>query len=191
VTVTLQTSPAWSLRLIAELEAADARAIALARPLTAAQLNWKPRPEVWSVGQCLEHLCVANEVYLPPLSDALAGHQPAAIEEIRPGWLGRWFIRNYIEPSSETKRAKAPKKIAPGTIIEPGILDRFLRGNEAARECVRRAAPYDVNRIRFRNPFIPGLRFSVGTGLEVLTKHERRHLLQAERIRESTGFPSA
>jgi hypothetical protein len=176
---------------MAELHAADARAIALARTLTATQLNWKPRPEVWSIGQCLEHLCVANEVYLPPIVKSLDGQQPAPIDEITPGWLGRWFIRNYIEPSSQTKKAKAPKKIAPGVSIEPGILDRFLRGNDAAREFVRRAAPYDVNRLRFKNPFIPGLRFSVGTGLEVLTRHERRHLLQAERIRELPEFPAA
>jgi hypothetical protein len=176
---------------MAELQASDGRAIALARPLTATQLNWKPRPDVWSIGQCLEHLCVANEVYLPPLSDALEGHEPAAIDEIRPGWLGRWFIRNYIEPSAETKRARAPKQIAPGTArIDPDILDRFLRGNEAAREFVRRAGPYDVNRIRFKNPFISVLRFSVGTGLEILTRHERRHLIQAERVRASPGFPA-
>ena len=185
------TSPAWTLRLLAELEAADARATALARPLTATQLNWKPRPEVWSVGQCLEHLCVATEVYLPAIADALDGHQPASVDEIRPGRLSRWFIRKYIEPSAETKRAKAPKKIAPGTAIDAGILDRFLRGNDAVRQFVRRAAPYDVNRIRFKNPFVPGLRFSVGTGLEVLTRHERRHLLQAEGIRQTPGFPAA
>jgi hypothetical protein len=41
----------------------------------------------------------------------------------------------------------------------------------------------------FRNPFVPVIRFTVGTGLEILSKHERRHLLQAERVRESAGFP--
>ena len=85
---------------------------------------------------------------------------------------------------------RAPEKITPGTRIEPSILERFLRSNEAARDVVRRAASYDVNRIRFKNPFIPALRFSVGTGLEVLATHERRHLLQAERVRESSEFPS-
>ena len=191
MTATPQPPSAWSLRLIAELQAADTRAIALARTLTVTQLNWKPGPDVWSVGQCLEHLCVATEVYLPPLVAALEKQQPAPVDAITPGWLGRWFIRKYIEPSAETKRAKAPKQIAPGTRIDPGILDRFLRGNDTTREFVRRAAPYDVNRIRFRNPFIPLLRFSVGTGLAVLTSHERRHLLQAERIRELPGFPAA
>ena len=186
------STPPWCGRLTAELHAADARAIALASTLTPAQRNWKPRPEVWSIGQCLEHLCSGNEVYLPAMSSALADRQPAPVAEIRPGWVGRWFIRNYIEPSSVTRRAKAPRTIAPGTkMIGAGILNRFLASNEAARALVHRGAPYDVNRIRFKNPFIRGLRFSVATGLEVLAAHERRHLLQAERIRASSEFPSA
>lgn len=75
-------TPPRCRRLTSELEAANARATALAKTLTPAQLNWKPRPEVWSIGQCLEHLCVANEVYLPAVSSALAGRQPAPVEEI-------------------------------------------------------------------------------------------------------------
>src|SRR4029453_9509035 len=61
--------------------------------------------------------------------------------------------------------------------------------NDVARDLVRRAGAYDINRIRFRNPFIPLLRFTVGTGLEILWRHQRRHLLQAERIERTATFP--
>ena len=183
-----ETSPPWCLRLISEFNAADERAIALARGLSRQQLNWKPHPAEWSIGQCLEHLRVSNEVYCPAISNSLKGHQLAMVQEIRPGWFGQWFIRNYIETSSETKR-RAPKKIRPVAEVEPSILDRFLVSNHNARELVYRARNYDVNRIRFTNPFIPAIRFTVGTGLEILSKHERRHLLQTERIRKSPEFP--
>ena len=182
-------SPAWCLRLVSELSAADQRAIALANMLTPAQLNWRPEPGGWSVGQCLEHLAIANEVYLRAISDSLADRPHAVVQEIAPGWFGRWFIRNYIEPSSRTRRARAPGKIAPGARTDTSVLHRFLRSNEEAREVVRRAGSVDVNRIRFRNPFVPFIRFTVGTGLEIIAKHQRRHLLQAERIRQSVGFP--
>jgi hypothetical protein len=181
--------PSWCRRLVSELHDADERATALAKTLSEQQLNWHPGPGDWSVGQCLEHLCITNEVYLPAIADSLAGRPRRAVEEITPGWLGRWFIRNYIEPSSETRRARAPKAIAPGTRVDSAVLDRFLSGNQKARELVRRAGNHDVNRIRFRNPFIPGLRFTVGTGLEIVAKHQRRHLLQAGRISESLQFP--
>lgn len=183
-----EASPPWWRRLISELNAADETATALANDLTPQQLNWSPSPGVWSVGQCLEHLCVSNEEYLVQIADSLEGHQPAVVEEITPGWFGRWFIRNFIEPSRGTRR-HAPKKIKPGAYVEPPVLDRFLGTNKKARELVHRAASYDVNRIRFRNPFVPVIHFTVGTGLEILSKHERRHLLQAERIRASPNFP--
>ena len=181
--------PPWCLRLFRELNAANDCATALAKTLTPVQLNWKAGPGVWSVGQCLEHLYVTNEVYLRPMSISLEGRQPAVVQEITPGWFGRWFIRNYIEPSPKMRRVPAPKKIKPGAQIEPDILGRFLDSNHRTRDLVLRARNYDVNRIRFKNPFIPVVRFTVGTGLEIISKHQRRHLLQAERIRESPEFP--
>ena len=181
--------PPWCLRLFRELNAANDRATTLAKTLTPGQLNWTPAPGVWSVGQCLEHLYVTNEVYLRPMSSSLEGRKPAVVQEITPGWFGRWFIRNYIEPSPQMRRVPAPKKIRPGAQIEPDILDRFLDSNHRARDLVLRARNYDVNRIRFKNPFVPVIRFTVGTGLEIISKHQSRHLLQAERIRESPEFP--
>jgi hypothetical protein len=65
--------PAWSVRLLAELDAADERANELVIGINPEQLDWQPAPGAWSVGQCLEHLCIANEVYLPAISASLAG----------------------------------------------------------------------------------------------------------------------
>jgi hypothetical protein len=179
--------PAWSIRLIAELDAADQSAKELVMGLNPEQLNQQPTPGAWSVGQCLEHLCIANEVYLPAISASLESRSVGAVQEIAPGWFARWFIRSYIEPSPQSKHASAPKKIVPGARVEPSVLDRFLRSNQAARELVRHAGDYDVNHIRFRNPFIPVLRFTVGTGFEIITGHERRHLMQAEGVKRSLG----
>ena len=184
------TWPPWCLRLFRELNAASERAGALAKPLTSRQLNWTPDAGAWSIGQCLEHLYISNEVYLQPMSSSLEGRKPGAVQEITPGWFGRWFIRSFIEPSPRTKRGRAPRKIRPGAQVAPDILDRFLDSNRRTRELVLRARNYDVNRIRFRNPFIPLIRFTIGTGLEIISKHQSRHLLQAERVRASPGFPA-
>lgn len=181
--------PAWAVRLAAELDAADARAIALTRPLTVRQLNWKPSEQQWSVGQCLEHLAVSTELYLPPIADALTTASAGTVGEITPGWISRWFIRNFIAPS--TTRAKAPSKITPGSSVDETIVERFLTGNRHTRALIERASAYDVNRLRFKNPFVPFVRFTVGTGLEIIAKHAGRHLLQAERVVQSQGFPAS
>ncbi len=181
--------PAWGVRLIAELDASDQRANQLVTGLESKQLNWQPGPGAWSVGQCLEHLCFTNEAYLPAISESLTGKPALAVQNITPGRVARWFISSYIEPSTEGKHARAPKKIVPGVQVELSVLDRFLRSNQALHELVRRAGDHDVNNIRFKNPFVPLIRFTVGAGLEIVSGHERRHLFQAERVKRASGFP--
>jgi hypothetical protein len=182
-------APAWSIRLTTDLGANDQTARNLVDGFTDEQLNWQPAPGSWSVGQCLEHLCATNESYLPPISAALREKPRSPVEQITPGWFGGWFIRSFVEPSPNSKRASAPGKIRPGPRTDLSVLDRFLSANQACRDLILRARGNDVNRIRFWNPFLPGLRFTVGTGLEIIVCHERRHLLQAKRVKDSASFP--
>ena len=183
------TVAAWAARLLSDLDEADQRATGLVQGLREEQLNWRPDPRSWSIGQCLDHLCVTNDVYLPPIAQALEGEPKGAASEITPGWFGRFFLKKVVEPSPESSRLKAPKKIVPSSRIDTSVLDRFLVGNRSVRQLIERAREYDVNRIRFRNPFVPLIRFTVGTGLKIVTRHEHRHLLQAQRVKEADGFP--
>src|ERR1700731_3017886 len=132
-------APAWSVRLAFELSANDQTAQALVAELTEEQLNWQPAPGSWSVGQCLEHLCITNEAYLPPISVAVNEKSDSPVEQITPGWFGRWFIRSFIEPSPVTKRAPAPAKIRPTAHVGASVLERFLAGNESSGEHMARA----------------------------------------------------
>src|SRR5215472_3981665 len=183
-------APSWSVRLATDLLANDETAKRLLAGLAKEQLNWQSAPGSWSVGQCLEHLCIMNEVYLPPISAALKEKHDSPVEQITPGWFGAWFIRNFAEPMSGSRRVRAPAKIRPGSHVEVSVLDRFLSGNQSCRDIIARACSKNVNRIRFWNPFIPGLRFTVGTGLEIIVRHQRRHLLQAQRVRDGVcGHP--
>ena len=182
-------TPAWSVRLAFELTANDQIATSLTNGLTEQQLNWQPAPGSWSIGQCLEHLCVTNEAYLPRLSDAIADQPDAPVEQITPGWLSRWFLRTFVEPSPNSRRIPAPGKIRPASHVDSAVLEHFLTGNRSCREFILRARGKNINQIRFRNPLIRGLRFTIGTGLEIVVSHERRHLLQAERVRDSASFP--
>jgi hypothetical protein len=183
--------PPWGSRLIAEFNARDKLATSLAQGLSPHQLNWQPQAGSWSIGQCLEHLSIGNEMYCRAISDALTQRATGAVEEIRPKLFGRMFLRNYIEPSAKTRRVTAPKVVRPTATskIDLSILDRFIRTSDEARELVERARNHDVNRIRFKNPFVPIMNFTVGAAFEIVSKHDLRHLLQAERVRKSPEFP--
>jgi len=185
-----RTSETWPARLLAQFDEADRRAHALANTLALEQLNWRPSPHEWSIGQCLQHLAAFNRLYVPAISRALDGQSPSPVSEIEAGWISAWFMRNYVEAGPNTRRVRSPGKIKPAEQVAGSVLKDFLRTNQDAKNLVRRAGAYDVNRIRYKNPLVPLVRFTVGVGLELTWKHQFRHVMQAERIKQSRGFPA-
>jgi hypothetical protein len=63
----------------------------------------------------------------------------------------------------------------------------FLASQDEVRAFLRAFAEIDLAGVRFPNPFVAGVRFSLATGLHVLASHQRRHLWQAWNVRTAAG----
>lgn len=176
------------LQMLADaLDAAERDARALVSGLTETLGTWRAEPGSWSVAECLDHLATANRVYLAamqPSAERARSRGRVRRGPARPGLLGGWFV-NYLEPPVKPRlKSKAPGKIRPRT--GPALNDAFaafLAAQDDVRRFLRTYAEIDLAGVRFPNPFIPGLRFSLATGLHVIPAHERRHLWQAWRVR--------
>jgi len=178
--------------ILDDLDKSDQEARRIIGGLSDEQANWQPRESAWSVAQCLDHLGRANSIYAAALheavKDARAEKKPRR-GPIQPGWFSGFFIRT-LEPPPKRK-LPTPKKIVPVSRIGGReALQAFLRAQEDMRVVIRDGAGLDLNQIRFHNPFIGFLRFTVGAGLLIITAHNRRHLWQAEQICQSNGFPA-
>jgi hypothetical protein len=178
-------------RILDDLEANERRAEALVADLDSESLNWRPDDRSWSTAQCLDHLNVGNRVYLEAIRPALDEARRkgrARRGPVRPGWFERWFVAT-LEPPPRRKMS-APKKIVPAFAGEKeALLAEFRRLHAQAAGLLRDSADLDLG-IRFRNPFIPLLRFTVWTGFVVIPTHERRHLWQAEQLRSTRSRPT-
>ena len=132
-----------------------------------------------------------NDVYVKAIRSGLErarqrGSKPRG--PVKPGYLGGKFVRSLEPPVKH--RSKAPRQGIPAVKKERQIiLDQYRAAHERVRELIADAAAIDANRTRFRNPFIPLIRFSIATGLFVIAAHDRRHLWQAEQVRQAPGFP--
>jgi DinB superfamily len=171
------------------LDAAERDARALVAGLTDAHGAWRPQPHAWSVAECFDHLATGNRVYLGAMQPSAArgrsdGRQRRGPAE--PGVIGGWFVK-FLEPPARTGlRTKAPRAIRPRTA--PALADAsasFFASHGEVRAFLRDYADIDLARVRFPNPFIRGVRFSLATGLHVIAAHERRHLWQAWRVRHA------
>ncbi len=170
-------------------------ALRLLEGVSEIQGNWQPQGgRGWSIWQCLEHLSLTNRVYAKALAEGLTNagtsQRIATGGEIKPGLLGRWFV-SKVEPPVGIGVKTKPK----ATPVEKGdlgqALGRFAESHEGLREIVELWDRVDLNRVRYPNPFIPLVRFTVGTGLLIANAHDRRHLWQAHRVKEAAEYPKA
>jgi hypothetical protein len=157
--------------------------------LTEDQGLWRPAPESWSVAHCLDHLATANRVYLRAMGPVAERALQRGLTRRRPalpGLIGGWFVRTLEPPVRRRFKMRAPRKIVPRA--SPTLHDsaaQFHATQTDVRAFISAYADIDLAGVRFPNPFISGLRFSLATGLHVLAAHDRRHLWQAWNVRHA------
>ena len=176
-----------------EIEKIKEQVKALTQQLSDEQFRWRPEAQSWSIAECLGHLNRTNKLYLPILERAiesgrakgLTGHEP-----FRHGFLGNFFVRS-IEPPPKRK-FKAPKSFLP-TSGQPReqVTAEFADMQERILSCVRAADGLHLGKIKIASPVTKLLRMSLGQGFALLTAHERRHLWQAQQVKNNPNFPKA
>jgi len=178
---------------LSRIEASKRAVDELAGPLSKGQMEWQPQPGAWSIGQCLQHLNLTLEQFLPAVDLAMEKGRNAgklSAGPFRHGWLMRKFLASMEPPVK--KKFRAPKTVAPAPeIVKEQILADFHRWREQYRQRIVAADGLDLRRIKVQSPFLRILWWDLGTALQVMAAHDRRHLWQAQQVRNHEAFPAA
>ncbi len=189
-------------KVLVDLDDAEKEATEIIEGISDRQANWRPSEHSWSILQCLTHLSRTNRIYAAAMYVAVSSKKvtgsmdhSATVDRIDgpaicPGWLASRFI-HAMEPPVRT-RMKAAGKAKPATEMRDRreALAEFIESHKPVRGVIEGWSGLDLNAVRFKNPFIGVLRFTVGTGLRVVNAHDRRHLWQANQIRLAPGYPA-
>jgi hypothetical protein len=156
--------------------------------LTPDQLLWRPVPKKWGVADCLEHLMAVGDAYYPRVRSAVQnGDRAGSDHEYRPRLFGRLFI------FSAGPEGRLPVPAMGAFVPPPARPDapaRFHEHQEQLLQLLRDAHRADLNRNRITSPLSRFLVLTLGECLEMLVRHQERHLGQARRVTKVDGFPS-
>ena len=179
----------------AEFEALSADARAIVDPLTDAQFAWSPAPDVWSIGQCIEHLNVTARAYLPALDEGIASAIRSGVYGSGPfsyNVLGRMMVRSMEPPPFW--RFKAPAIFRPPATPQAlrtrnEIMAGFRGYQVQYMDRLRQANGVDLAKAKVVSPANRLLHISLGSGFALQIAHERRHLWQARQLMARPDFP--
>ena len=179
--------------LVEELQAVASDASKVFGNLSAAQLNWKPSEQRWSVGQCFDHLIKTNSTFFPDMRKVAAGTYRSSLwGRVSPlsGFFGR-FILKALDPE-KGRKTKAPRVFAPAqSDVEADVIVKFVRHQSEVAELMRETAGANLRGLKVTSPVSPVATYSLLDAYRIVVAHERKHFEQARRVTRAEGFPAA
>jgi hypothetical protein len=161
--------------------------------LSAAQLNWKPAPDGWSVGQCFDHLMTTNRTFFKDMERIAAGKHKASLwGRVSPlsGFFARLILKS-LDPE-KGRKTKAPRVFEPASSdVAADVIAQFGAHQRDLAERMRATAGADLARTIVTSPVAAVATYSLRDAYRIVVAHERKHFEQARRVTEAEGFPRA
>ncbi len=164
--------------LVAHLEMTQAWLTDEVSSLSAAQLNFRPEPDRWTVAEVVQHLVVAEPNYWKLLQNALK-QPPKKLNESATDADVLWYgiDRTRHEKTSQDQNPKDQH------IDAAQALNKFL-AMHAQLLAMARSSAEDL-----RGHAVPEWGVDAYQCLLEISTHEQRHILQIREIKASAGFP--
>lgn len=162
-------------------------------PLSQKQINWKPAPKKWSIGEVFGHLNKEFSLYRKQLTKIFEKTSLPINEgalDLKRTWWGS-YLRKLTDPVQITK-TYAPGAFKPKpSNYDKAILEKQLHNLDELNRYLQKAneLDLDLNKLRLASPALFLIRFNLGEYFEVEVNHNLKHLNQARRVIKTVGFP--
>lgn len=150
------------------------------KQLSLEQLNWKKKPESWSVLECIEHLNLYGDFYLPEIELQLTNSkhiQPA--EFFKSGLFGNYFAKMMLPKEKVNKMKTFKDKNPAGSKLNIYTLDRFIEQQSRMLTLLNKARQINITKARTAISISNFIKLRLGDTFRVVVYHNQRHLLQA------------
>lgn len=180
---------AWAQRehLTTEFQALSNRLDVLCAGLSSEQVLRRPDASTWSICECIEHLNITERRFIPLLKAAiktareLPAHEEAQayhVSMLEKGAL--WFL----EPPYRLK-IKTPQEFVPPATLNPTqVKGEFAALHGVVLELLKGTARVPLDRVKIESPFEKYVKYSAWAAFRMIAVHDRRHLWQAEQIKD-------
>lgn len=150
------------------------------KQLNTEQLNHKQNAAKWSVLECIEHLNLYGDFYLPEIERRILAQTPRTTSLVfKSGLIGNYFA-NMMRAEGKKMKTFADKDPANSTLSITTI-DRFLKQQERLRALLTQAQQIDLTRTRTAISISSLIKLRLGDTFRFLIYHIDRHMKQAER----------
>lgn len=145
-------------------------------------LTWRHEQNAWNILECLEHLNLYGDYYLPEIEQSIKKSTTKSVTDFKSGWLGNYFAKSMLpkEPLNKMKTFKNKNPI--NRELNKTTIERFITQQEKLLTLFNASQEVDLNKIRIRISISNLIRLKLGDTFQFYINHIVRHLAQIDNL---------
>ena len=177
-------------KLIRQLDHAERRLEMLTDSVPGERWSVRTDPAHWSVAECVAHLNLTSEAYVPRLQKAIA--EARQMPPMKGGNYRRdvkgWLLSSMMGPLPAIGKVRlgrvktTPAFVPTGNEASNVLLAEFKRHQLELGRMLKESDGLQLDKVSIVSPFGEKMRYSCYSAFTILPRHQDRHLDQAERV---------
>lgn len=147
------------------------------------ELNQKPSPEKWSIGECLQHLVCYGNFYLPAMEKSLKNYKgnSSPNSDFKTGYFGNKFAEMLRYKEVGMKKMKAPKiEVLSFSEVDKNIIELFLHQQQRHLELLEKTKAVKMEKVKVPIALTKLIKTKIGDTLRFTIYHNQRHIIQSK-----------
>lgn len=145
-------------------------------------LNWREHSTSWSILECLEHLNLYGEFYLPQMETKINKSNTKADSEYKSGIMGAYFAKSMLPKAKLNKMNTFKDKNPLNVHLDKKVIDQFIHQQIHLLELLSKSRNVSLNKVKIPTSISNLIRLKLGDTFQFYINHILRHVNQIERI---------
>jgi hypothetical protein len=143
------------------------------------------------VAQCFQHLIEINQSYFARFREIASSRYSPSLKEripLVPRLFGSLILK-AVQPQSKRKFKSVARFQPTSSDLGGDIIARFKAHQAELVGLMKQTNRLNLRRIIITPPVVSYITYSLDDAYKIIVAHERRHMLQAQRVMEMESFP--
>lgn len=146
------------------------------------KLKAKLSKESWSVLECLEHLNLYGDFYLPEFNTKIHQSKTKPQKQFKSGFLGNKLVKDMLpNPQMKTMNTFKSKNPIHCSLDKEKTILRFIEQQGNLKNLLESAKTKNIQKIKSKTT-IPLLKLRLGDAFRFVIYHNERHIQQAKKV---------
>lgn len=136
----------------------------------------------WNILECIEHLNLYGEFYLPELEKKIKNSNTYSELEFKPGLIGGFFVNTMLPKERQNKMKTFSDKNPLNAKLDKTVIDKFIYQQVKLLDLLTQSRNVSLNKVKIQTSISRFFSLKLGDTFQFYINHIIRHLFQIERI---------